>query len=103
RTSPVSLWFVALFVQVGMWTERFILIVTSEHQDFLPSSWAMYYPSIVDGALLFGTICFFLLLFLLMIRFVPFLPIAEQKELLHELHRENARGRKETANAGAAG
>jgi Ni/Fe-hydrogenase subunit HybB-like protein len=99
RTSPLGLWLVALFVQIGMWTERFILIVTSEHQDWLPSSWAIYRPSIVDGAILLGTISFFLLLFLLMIRFVPFLPIAEQKEILHEMHGEAEHHGKEPADA----
>jgi molybdopterin-containing oxidoreductase family membrane subunit len=103
RTTPLALWLVALFVQIGMWTERFILIVTAEHQDYLPSSWAMYYPSIVDGSILLGTISFFLLLFLLMVRFVPFLPIAEQKELLHGIHRDAARRAKEAADGvGAA-
>jgi Ni/Fe-hydrogenase subunit HybB-like protein len=97
RTSPVALWIVALFVQMGMWTERFILIVTSEHQDFLPSSWRMYRPSVVDGAILLGTISFFLFLFLLMIRFVPFLPIAEQKETLHEMRRRRPEGGKEAS------
>jgi Ni/Fe-hydrogenase subunit HybB-like protein len=85
RRSALALWIVSLFVQVGMWTERFILIVTSEHQDYLPSSWAIYKPSVIDGALFFGTVSFFLLLFLLLVRFVPFLPIAEQKEFLREM------------------
>ena len=103
RTSAVALWVVALFVQVGMWTERFVLIVTAEHQDFLPSSWEMYFPSVVDDAILSGTICFFLLLFLLMIRFVPFMPIAEQKEFLHEMHDSAARHPMEAGDAvGAA-
>ena len=58
----------------------------------------------VPMAILFGTICFFLLLFLLMIRFVPFMPIAEQKELLHQMHDDAARQRKGAADAvGAAG
>src|SRR5207244_10343111 len=89
RRSAVLLWVVSILVQVGMWTERFILIVTSEHQDWLPSSWRIYRPSVVDGAILLGTISFFLLLFLLMIRFVPFMPISEQKEDRHEEAREH--------------
>ncbi len=88
RTSPVALWIVALLVQIGMWTERFVLIVTSESRDFLPSSWRSYAPTIVDGSLLFGTCSFFLFLFLLMLRFVPFIPIAEMKSLRHELAKE---------------
>ncbi len=88
RTSPIALWVVALLVQIGMWTERFVLIVTAESRDFLPSSWRGYAPTIVDGALLFGTCAFFLFLFLLMLRFVPFIPIAEMKALRHELAKE---------------
>ncbi|HVW27463.1 MAG TPA: NrfD/PsrC family molybdoenzyme membrane anchor subunit [Polyangiaceae bacterium] len=104
RTNALALWIVALFVQIGMWTERFILIVTSEHQDFLPSSWQMYYPSLIDGAILFGTICFFIFLFLLMVRFIPFMPIAEQKEILHELHRRDpARGKEAIGAVRTAG
>ncbi|HEX3595623.1 MAG TPA: NrfD/PsrC family molybdoenzyme membrane anchor subunit [Polyangiaceae bacterium] len=99
RTSALALWLVSLAVQVGMWTERFVLIVTSEHQDYLPSSWRIYVPSLIDGTILFGTMCFFLLLFLLMVRFVPFLPIAEQKEFLNDARRERAATRKE-ANDG---
>jgi molybdopterin-containing oxidoreductase family membrane subunit len=89
RTSPLALWLAALAIQVGMWSERFMLIVTSLSRDFLPSSWRTYRPTVVDAALLFGTLSFFLFLFLLFLRFVPFIPIAELKELKHDL----ARGR----------
>jgi molybdopterin-containing oxidoreductase family membrane subunit len=88
RRSPVALWFAALAIQIGMWAERFMLIVTSQSRDYLPSSWGSYRPTVVDGALLFGTISFFLFLFLLFLRFVPFIPIAELKELKHDLARE---------------
>jgi molybdopterin-containing oxidoreductase family membrane subunit len=91
RTSPVGLWLIALFIQLGMWSERFMLIVTSEAQDFLPSSWALYRPTLIDAALLFGTMSFFLFLFLLFLRFVPFIPISELMELKHELVREERR------------
>jgi molybdopterin-containing oxidoreductase family membrane subunit len=90
RTSPVLLFVVATFVQLGMWSERFMLIITSLHRDFLPSSWAMYRPSWVDWSILGGTCCFFLLLFLLFIRFVPFIPISELKEMRHEIAEEAA-------------
>ena len=88
RRSPLALWIVSGFVQLGMWAERLMLIVTSEAQDFLPSSWGLYWPTVVDWALLVGTISFFLFLFLLFLRFVPFIPVAELKELSHELHAE---------------
>jgi molybdopterin-containing oxidoreductase family membrane subunit len=88
RRNAVALWFCALAIQIGMWTERFMLIVTSEARDFLPSSWNIYRPTVIDGALFFGTLSFFLFLFLLFLRFIPFIPIAELKELKHDLSRE---------------
>jgi molybdopterin-containing oxidoreductase family membrane subunit len=84
RTSPARLFAVACLVQIGMWGERFMLIVTALHRDFLPSSWAMYRPTWVDWSILGGTISLFLFLFLLFLRFVPFIPIAELKEMRHE-------------------
>jgi molybdopterin-containing oxidoreductase family membrane subunit len=77
RVNAGLLFAITILAQIGMWTERFMLIVTAESQDFLPSSWGMYWPSIVDWSLLFGTIAFFLLLFLLFLRFLPFVPITE--------------------------
>jgi hypothetical protein len=62
--------------------------VSSEAQDFLPSSWAIYWPTVIDWTLLFGTISFFLFLFLLFLRFVPFIPISELQELAHKLGHE---------------
>jgi Ni/Fe-hydrogenase subunit HybB-like protein len=83
RVRPIPLLIVSLLIQLGMWFERFVLIVTSQHRDFLPSSWDIYTPSLVDGTLLFGTVCFFGFLMLLMIKFVPFMPIAESREDAH--------------------
>jgi molybdopterin-containing oxidoreductase family membrane subunit len=88
RTSPGPLWVVTIFVQIGMWMERYMLIITSEHRDFLPSAWQMYRPTLIDGTILAGTICFFLFLFLLFLRFVPFIPISELKEMRHHIHEE---------------
>ncbi len=75
-------------IVVGMWIERFVIIVTSLARDFLPSSWAMYFPTWVDWGILAGTLSFFTFLYLIFIRFVPFVPIHEVKELRHELDRE---------------
>jgi molybdopterin-containing oxidoreductase family membrane subunit len=91
RTSALALWLVSLAVQVGMWTERFVLIVTSEAHDFLPTSWHVFIPTPVDGAILFGSFCFFLFLYLLFIRYLPFLPAHELKHLRYEL-REHGKG-----------
>jgi Ni/Fe-hydrogenase subunit HybB-like protein len=88
RTAPYILFIVTLFVQIGMWMERFMLIVSAEAQDFLPSSWRTYRPSLVDGSILLGTIGFFLFLFFLLIRYVPFIPIAELKETRFKIERE---------------
>jgi len=75
-----------VLVNVGMWFERFNIVVTSLHQDFIPSNWAMYYPTWVDFSLLFGTICFFGTLFLVFLKFIPAVATSEVKELNHELH-----------------
>lgn len=69
-----------------MWLERFVIIVTSLHRDFLPSSWAMYSPTIYDYSMFLGTIGFFFTLFYLFVRFVPIISIFEVRTLLPEAH-----------------
>jgi molybdopterin-containing oxidoreductase family membrane subunit len=86
RRNIGALWVGAVLINVGMWFERFNIIVTSLHQDFIPSNWAMYYPTWVDLTLLTGTICFFGTLFLLFLKFLPAVAVSEVKELNHELH-----------------
>ncbi len=85
RTSVAWLWIASILVNVGMWTERFIIIVTSLHRDYLPSSWGIYAPTWVDWSIFLGTISFFGLLFLLFLRFVPAVAVTEVKELRAEL------------------
>ena len=80
-SSPRSL------VVVGMWVERFVIVVTSLEHDFLPSSWQVYSPTWVDLGILSGTLGFFLFLFLLFLRFVPFVPIHETKKIAWEERR----------------
>ena len=65
-----------------MWFERFVIIVTSLHRDYLPSSWAMFYPTWVDVSVFIGSIGVFFTLFLLFIRVLPSIAIAEVKLLL---------------------
>ena len=89
RRSPLALFGLSLLVNVSMWLERFWLIVTSLHRDFLPSSWQGYRPTYVDGILLGSTLFLFGFLFLLFLRLVPFVPVSEVKELRHELSRED--------------
>ena len=92
RRSPLALWIVAGLVQVGMWAERLMLIVTSQAQDFLPSSWGLYWPTVVDWTLFFGTISFFLFLFLLFLRFLPAIAIAEVKGVMPEADPHHGHG-----------
>jgi molybdopterin-containing oxidoreductase family membrane subunit len=88
RRNVLLLWLISVAINVGMWTERFVIIVTSLYHDFLPSSWHHYTPTWVDFSLLFGSMSFFLMLFLLFIKFVPFIPISECKEMKHEMEQE---------------
>jgi molybdopterin-containing oxidoreductase family membrane subunit len=89
RTSTLVSWIAAVLVNVGMWSERFVIVVVSLTRDFLPSSWANYGPTWVDWSLLSGTIGFFGLLFLLFLRFIPAVAASEVKELQHELSEES--------------
>ncbi|HZF13987.1 MAG TPA: NrfD/PsrC family molybdoenzyme membrane anchor subunit [Thermoanaerobaculia bacterium] len=79
RTSLPVLFVVSLLVNVGMWFERFVIIVTSLHRDFLPSSWSMYRPTIIEVATLTGSFGLFFTLFLLFIRFLPVIAMWEIK------------------------
>ncbi|MFO0896366.1 MAG: NrfD/PsrC family molybdoenzyme membrane anchor subunit [Pirellulales bacterium] len=84
RSSPVLLFFISIIVNIGMWLERFVIIVISLHRDFLPSSWAMYYPTKWDLSLYFGTIGFFLALLFLFLRVLPMISIFEMRELVEK-------------------
>jgi molybdopterin-containing oxidoreductase family membrane subunit len=72
----------ALLINCGMWFERFVIIVTSLGNDFLPSSWGYFSPSVVDIFTFFGTLGMFGTLVLLFVRFLPMLPISEVKHVL---------------------
>ena len=84
RDNVALLFVLALLVNVGMWLERFVIIVTSLHRDFLPSSWAMYAPTRWDFSMFFGTIGLFLTLLFLFIRFLPMISIFEMRTLVPE-------------------
>ncbi len=86
RGNLVLLFCISIVINVGMWLERFVIIVTSLARDFLPSSWEMYYPTIWDFGMYTGTLGLFFTLFFLFIRFLPVISIAEMQELLHEEH-----------------
>jgi molybdopterin-containing oxidoreductase family membrane subunit len=84
RASVPALFVIALIVNVGMWLERFVIVVTSLHRDFLPSSWGMYTPTMWDWAMYIGTIGLFTTLLFLFIRFLPMISIFEMRTLLPE-------------------
>jgi Ni/Fe-hydrogenase subunit HybB-like protein len=90
RTSVTALFLISLIIQVGMWLERFVIVVTSLHRDFVPSSWGMYYPTKWDWATFLGSIGLFLTLFLLFIRYLPMISIFEMRELVHKEAEEKA-------------
>jgi Ni/Fe-hydrogenase subunit HybB-like protein len=85
RQSIALLWIGSLLINVGMWSERFVIIVASLQREYLPSKWEAYSPTWVDLGIFTGTLGFFLLLFLLFLRFLPFVSVSEVKELRHEL------------------
>ena len=82
RTSPWVMLGVCVFVNVGMWFERFVIIVTSLHRDALPSSWGYFSPTWVDILTFVGSFGLFLTLFLMFIRFLPVIAMAEVKGVL---------------------
>jgi len=82
RHSVAALFVVALVVSVGMWLERYVIIVTSLHRDFLPSSWAMYSGTRFDWSMFIGSIGLFLMLLFLFIRFLPMISIFEMRTIL---------------------
>jgi Ni/Fe-hydrogenase subunit HybB-like protein len=84
RESPFWLFMISIVVSIGMWLERFVIIVTSLNRDFLPSSWAMYSPTIFDWTMFVGTIGFFFTLLYLFVRFLPVISIFEVRTLLPE-------------------
>ena len=84
RSKVGALFAIAMVVNLGMWLERFVIVVTSLHRDFLPSSWGMYYPTRWDFAIFFGTIGLFVTLLFLFIRFLPLISIYEMRALVSE-------------------
>ena len=82
RTSIASTFVLSIVVNIGMWFERFVIIVTSLHRDFLPSSWAMFYPTRYDVGLYLFTFGFFFFAFLLFAKFFPVINMAEVKSII---------------------
>jgi molybdopterin-containing oxidoreductase family membrane subunit len=82
RRSLLFTFIISIVVNIGMWFERFVIIVTSLHRDYLPSSWNMFYPSHIDIGIFIGTIGLFFVFFLLFTRYFPVLALNELKSIL---------------------
>ena len=86
--TPSLLFALSLVVNVGMWMERLLIVVSSLHHDFMPSAWGLFIPTRWDWIILFGSICIFAWLFLVFVRVLPAISISEMRELV----RESAKG-----------
>jgi molybdopterin-containing oxidoreductase family membrane subunit len=86
RTSIPILFAVSILVNIGMWFERFVIVITSQHRDFLPSMWDYFIPTWWDIATLLGSFGLFFTLFTLFVRFVPMVAMSELKGVLPEAH-----------------
>jgi hypothetical protein len=90
RSSPMVLFIISIIISMGMWLERFVIIVVSLHRDYLPSSWGLYSPTIWDWLTLIGSIGLFLTLIFLFIRVFPMVSIFEMRHLLTRRNRHQA-------------
>ena len=82
RTNIVATFILSIVVNIGMWFERFVIIVTSLHRDYLPSSWAMFSPTIIDVGVYIFTFGLFFTLFFLFAKFFPVINMAEVKSVI---------------------
>jgi Ni/Fe-hydrogenase subunit HybB-like protein len=98
RYNLPLMFFISLCINVGMWFERWVIVVLSLHRDFLPSSWGFYTPTIWDWATYIGSFGLFFTLFFLFIRLLPMIAIFEVRDLVHKTHTEEAH-----AKVGATG
>jgi Ni/Fe-hydrogenase subunit HybB-like protein len=91
RQNVVMIWILSIFVNIGMWFERFVIVMTL-HRDFLPSSWGYFKPTWVDVCTYLGTFGLFFTMFLLFLRYVPLIAIAEVKAVTPEADPHHPRG-----------
>jgi molybdopterin-containing oxidoreductase family membrane subunit len=83
RKNVYLLWVLCIFINIGMWLERFVIIVTSLSNDFLPSSWGTFRPTMWDISTYIGSIGLFLTLLFLFVRVLPVIAVSELRELVH--------------------
>lgn len=96
RQNIVILFVMSLIVNVGMWLERFIIVITSLHRDFMPSSWGMYQPTFWDWLLYVGTFGLFITGMVVFVKFLPMIPMSEMRHLLHQMTHHKKPAEKET-------
>jgi molybdopterin-containing oxidoreductase family membrane subunit len=89
RRNVGALFVISLIINVGMWLERFVIVVISLHRDYLPSAWRMYYPTKWDFIHFFGSLGLFFVLLFLFIRLLPMISIFELRELVHEVEEKD--------------
>lgn len=87
RRQPATLFVIGILVLIGMWFERFMLIINTLFRPYLPSSWGMFYPTVWDLIFLFGSVGLFLLMFTLFVRWLPIVATFEMRKLVHKLQR----------------
>jgi Ni/Fe-hydrogenase subunit HybB-like protein len=89
RQNTIVVFAVCIVISIGMWLERFVIVITSLHRDFLPSSWGMYYPTVWDWATYVGTLGLFFSLIFLFVRLLPAINVFEMRHLVaHGRHPE---------------
>lgn len=92
RTSLAATFIISIFVNIGMWFERFVIIVTSLHRDYIPSSWTMYSPTWVEVGIFIGSLGVFFTLFLLFAKFFPVIAFSELKTIVKSNNLLSKRG-----------
>ncbi|CAN5767080.1 polysulfide reductase NrfD [soil metagenome] len=93
RLNVPLLFIISVIVNIGMWLERFVIVVTSLHRDFVPAAWGMYYPTFWDWSTYLGTIGLFITLLFLFVRLLPAISISEMRELIAETDERSHRSR----------
>jgi molybdopterin-containing oxidoreductase family membrane subunit len=101
RTNMTITFIISIFINIGMWFERFVIIVTSLHRDFLPSSWAMYTPTWVEAGIFIGSIGLFMFCFFLFSKFLPVVNMFEVKTLIQNIQKPEHISANTSANTSA--
>ena len=89
RTCVPLLWVLSIVINIGMWLERYVIVVTSLTRDYIPGAWGMYHGAVADYSMYYGTIGLFFALLFLFIRVLPVISIAEMRELVAETRERN--------------